>query len=163
MAEAKRPKGVCVDCWIRAEDSTMPPRESRSASSWRAAPHPGPRCFSDHQVVRKARKAKAQVTRDGKVYGLAPGGYDALLLVQSGRCAICRRATGATRRLSVEHDHRREHERRGGVRGLACRPCNDLLGHCRDDPEMLKRAIEFLVNPPSNQLGDEWFLGKEAQ
>lgn len=156
-----RPKGVCVDCWVRAEDSTLPPRETRSASSWRKAPHPGPRCVSDHRAIVKTRKAKAAQSRDARVYGLAPGGHAALVRIQGGVCPICLRANGKTKRLAVEHDHKRESEFRGGIRGAVCGPCNkDLLGHCRDSVEMLQRAIDYLLDPPANRLGDEWFIPK---
>lgn len=81
-----------------------------------------------------------------KTYGLGEGDYARLLAYQAGRCWICRRATGATKRLAVDHDHKTEK-----VRGLLCGPCNQLLGHVRDDPEVLIRAAQYLLHPPAQR------------
>ena len=39
------------------------------------------------------------------------------------------------------HDHC---HRTGRVRGILCRECNLLLGHARDDTNVLKAAIDYL-------------------
>lgn len=98
------------------------------------------------------RKASAHESRVQKVYGLEPGQYQRIYEFQGGRCFICRRATGASRRLSVDHDHKT-----GKVRGLLCRPCNDVLGHLRDDPEAFERGMNYL-----NSGGPARFLGFDA-
>jgi hypothetical protein len=91
-------------------------------------------------------------------YGLLPGDYERLYIGQGQRCWICQRATGATRKLSVDHDHRKgcAHEPsracRACVRGLLCRRCNDLLGHVRDDTDTLYRALWYLANPPARSI-----------
>jgi hypothetical protein len=111
----------------------------------RPAPHPGPRCATHWRAELKRRQKANHETRVQKTYGLGEGGYEALYLFQGGKCAICLRATGATRRLSVDHDHAT-----GKVRGLLCRPCNSMLGHGRDDPEFFIRAAAYLRHPPAN-------------
>ncbi|HEY6021914.1 MAG TPA: endonuclease VII domain-containing protein [Candidatus Paceibacterota bacterium] len=78
-------------------------------------------------------------------YGLALGEYDALKASQNGTCAICQRATGAKKKLAVDHDHKT-----GYVRGLLCGPCNGMLGKARDDVEFFLRAAEYLKNPPAH-------------
>lgn len=97
--------------------------------------------------VRQNRSRGAHARAIQARYGLSPEDYDRLYAVQGGRCYICRRATGRTRRLSVDHDHIT-----GRVRGLLCRPCNTLLGHARDDAEFFIRAIEYLKNPPFDTM-----------
>lgn len=87
------------------------------------------------------------------VYGLLAGEYEALYDDQGGRCAICHRATGKSRRLSVDHDHA-VGDGRDAVRGLLCRPCNDVLGHARDDPAFFERAIDYLKFPPAKKILD---------
>lgn len=84
-----------------------------------------------------------------KTYGITAEEYDALYRWQGGRCAICRRATGAARRLAVDHNHET-----GEVRGLLCKPCNRYgLGmFARDNPEVLDRAAEYLRNPPARRV-----------
>jgi hypothetical protein len=61
-----------------------------------------------------------------------------LLSAQDGRCAICGAERG-TRRLAIDHDHTT-----GFIRGLLCVRCNTGLGSFRDDPELLRKAIEYL-------------------
>lgn len=138
------PRGVeCKDCAAERERRSLP-----RPANLRAAPHPGPRCYSHHKQYRKLSKAGAHERRVQKVYGLKPGEYGQIYVAQGQVCAICRRATGATRALSVDHDHKT-----GLVRGVICRPCNDLLGHIRDDLETARRIFAYLLNPPARQLG----------
>lgn len=123
----------CVDC---------------APSSRRPAPHPGPRCATHHRAIRAERSKRAHGKHIETTYGITEAEYDAILAVQGGRCFICRRATGARRRLAVDHDHAT-----GEVRGLLCKPCNrDVLGHLRDDVGALERAIEYLTNPPARRV-----------
>lgn len=131
------------------------------ADSARPAPHPGPRCYTHHQAVKKARKSKAHGNRVLSVYGITPEQYAEIHEAQGGVCFICRRATGATRKLSVDHDHliadqECGHDPKSGcpdcVRGLLCRPCNDMLGHARDNGEVFLRAILYLANPPAREI-----------
>ena len=119
---------------------------------WRAAPHPGPRCVTHHRAVTKARKDARHASYVAKTYALDDGEYDHLKDFQLGVCAICRRANGKTRKLSVDHDHRCCNSPVSCgkcVRGLLCRPCNDMLGHARDDVMFFARAINYLRTPPA--------------
>jgi hypothetical protein len=59
-------------------------------------------------------------------------------------CAICERAKGVVKKLSIDHDHST-----GYVRGLLCGPCNKVLGHFRDDPAMGARVFYYLSKPPA--------------
>lgn len=139
-------KKECVDCRAERERRGLP-----SPKHPRAAPYGGPRsprCYSHAKQQARLAKAGAHERRVQKEYGLKPGEYGKLYLAQEGVCALCRRATGATRNLSVDHDHRT-----GLVRGLLCRPCNDLLGHIRDDVETARRVVAYLVEPPARRLG----------
>lgn len=104
-------------------------------------------CYRCTSAVKKDASTKAHRSRVAKVYGIPPEAYDQLYAAQGNACALCRRATGKTRRLSVDHDHVT-----GLVRGLLCRPCNDLLGHARDDIAFFERVIAYLLNPPANPI-----------
>lgn len=133
----------CKDCKAERERRGLPyPAYPRPAS------YPGPRCASHDRAKRRLAKSGAHERRVQDVYGLRPGQYGEIYLAQGGVCAICRRATGATRKLSVDHDHRT-----GLTRGLLCRPCNDILGQLRDDVEAARRIVSYLISPPALQLG----------
>lgn len=123
---------VCVDC---------------VSGSKRPAPHPGPRCSTHNRAVKKARSTAAWATRIEATYGITEQEYWAIWHAQDGRCYVCRRATGATRRLSVDHDHVT-----GEVRGLLCRTDNSYLGHIRDDVEAARRVADYLENPPARDV-----------
>jgi recombination endonuclease VII len=114
----------------------------------RPAPYVGPRCKT-HDLIRCAAvKKQTHDNRVVRVYGLSSGDYDRLYAIQGGKCYICQRATGASKRLAVDHNHVT-----GEVRGLLCKSCNkDVLGHLRHDIEALQRAIDYLVNPPARRL-----------
>lgn len=111
---------------------------------------PGPRCAECRRKQAAAASERRWAASLMKKYGLAVDDYHALYLKQGGRCAICQRATGARRRLAVDHDHRT-----GLVRGLLCSVDNhEVVGiMARDDPEYFRRGYEYLTNPPAKQLG----------
>lgn len=79
-----------------------------------------------------------------RAYGLTEAQYEAMLTEQGGRCLICRRVM---RPPAVDHCHTT-----GLVRGLLCRGCNTSLGHFRDDPAVLARAIEYLTRSSSGAI-----------
>lgn len=114
----------------------------------RPTPYPGPRCATHHRERKRATRAAAHEARVERVYGLKPGQYEAINEVQDGCCYICQRATGKSKKLSVDHDHKT-----GYVRGLLCTTCNNMLGHARDDKEFFVRAIDYLKKPPAVVAG----------
>jgi hypothetical protein len=70
-------------------------------------------------------------------YGLTQNMYEALVLAQLGKCAVCG-ANEATN-LHVDHDHRTNK-----VRGLLCGKCNKAIGLLNDDPDLMLAAKRFL-------------------
>jgi hypothetical protein len=93
---------------------------------------------------RPCASASAHAANIEKTYGLTAAEYDALLELQGGRCAICRRAP-KSKRLAVDHSHSG-----GEVRGLLCGPCNhDLLGAGFDSLPKLEAAAFYLHRPPA--------------
>lgn len=131
----------CKDCLAEFVNGTV------SRMPKRPALHPGPRCTTHHRAVVRSRKAANHEKRVQETYGLEKGEYAQLHEFQLGHCAICRRATGASRRLSVDHDHAD-----GKVRGLLCRPCNTMLGHARDRVDFFERAKAYLEYPPYSRM-----------
>jgi len=74
-------------------------------------------------------------------YGMTPEEYEELLCLTGGRCGICLAPPAPRRHHHIDHDHAT-----GRVRGLLCHSCNVALGHFRDNPHLLARAIEYLEN-----------------
>lgn len=56
-----------------------------------------------------------------RCYGLSVSEVDEILILQSGRCALCGQCL--TARFCVDHDHKT-----GVVRGILCQGCNVMLG-----------------------------------
>lgn len=136
---------ICKDCF--KEWQAHPTEPGQKVPAARPAPYPGPRCATHHRENRRAARERAHAAMVQRTYNLKPGDYEKLYQAQGGHCAICERATGATRKLSVDHDHET-----GEVRGLLCRPCNNMLGHSRDDWHMFARATRYLVCPPAREI-----------
>lgn len=134
---------VCRDC------------VAEGVTSKRKAPYPGPRCSSHNRSVKAQRRSTSQEARWLAIYGITAEEYHSIKNFQGGVCAICQRATGARKALSVDHDHAT-----GEVRGCLCLPCNrNILGHARDQIEFFERAIEYLKSPPARKaLGEPRFV-----
>ncbi|MFD4294155.1 endonuclease VII domain-containing protein [Rhodococcus sp. NPDC058532] len=126
------------------------------AGSKRPAPHPGPRCSTHHREALRSRRSNAHGRMVTRTYGIGPNAYMAILAAQNGTCAICQRATGATKRLAVDHDHTCCPGKTSCgkcVRAIICQPCNvGVLGHLRDDVEALKRAIAVIQDRPAQAV-----------
>ena len=75
-----------------------------------------------------------------KKYGITYAEYEKMLTEQKGLCAICGKTEPTeNRRLAVDHCHRT-----GKVRSLLCGKCNKAIGLLDDDPELMKKAIEYM-------------------
>lgn len=99
-----------------------------------------------HKEYYKNNKDKKKEYDFHHYYGITIHEYDELLMKQNGVCAICGKPEthiqyGKFRPLSVDHDHAT-----GKVRGLLCTGCNRGIGFLRDDPKLLNKAAEYLVN-----------------
>ena len=107
--------------------STCKPCALKQHAEWRRA----------NRELRVAYSRRQQLKR----YSLRPEDYDAMLVAQDGRCAICRSADPGRgdKHFSVDHAHEDQH-----VRGLLCHQCNRGLGTFRDDPDSLRAAAAYL-------------------
>jgi hypothetical protein len=142
------PGRVCKDCVAEGRPTNRP------------APNPGPRCHTHAVAEKRRRRLAAAGRRVQKTYGITTEQYAELREFQGGRCAICRRATGASKALAVDHDHaqamRDGHPHDQGcpecVRGLVCSTCNDVLAHLRSDVLAAQRLVAYLTVPPWRRL-----------
>ncbi|MQA98896.1 MAG: recombinase [Actinobacteria bacterium] len=69
-------------------------------------------------------------------YGVDAVQVEWMILQQGGVCALCREANPR----HVDHDHRS-----GKVRGILCFNCNKGLGKVEDGPDVLRRAMDYLL------------------
>jgi hypothetical protein len=94
--------------------------------------------------VSTLREFFAHIRREYKMTEIE---YRALFKAQGGRCYVCRKARGRTKRLGVDHDHLT-----GEIRGLVCtgslnaQTCNRLIAIY--DRAALLRAAAMLSDPP---------------
>ena len=76
-----------------------------------------------------------------KRYGITIAEYNLMLEWQDGMCLICGiyHEDAVKGKLVIDHDHSTNM-----VRGLLCNDCNWMLGHARDNLEVLEHAIGYL-------------------
>lgn len=96
---------------------------------------------------KEYRATIPNITRDKQLqrdFGITLAKYNKMLDDQGGVCAICEKPefakrSGKIRQLAVDHCHDT-----GRVRALLCTSCNPMIGYSKDDPEVLRRAAEYL-------------------
>jgi hypothetical protein len=98
---------------------------------------------AENPEIKRERGRRWRAANNARLreHGLTPEQYDSLLSEQARCCAICDQPFAAVPR--IDHDHRT-----GEVRGLLCHNCNVALGHFRDNPVLLRRAIHYLDTVP---------------
>lgn len=152
----------CIECWRRYTGATK-----KQPSSWSS------KAEYDSQR-REELKDQLQDAWFGRYlwtqYRLTVEQYELMLAMQGGRCAICKtadagRARGRSNgRFHVDHDHKCCPGRSCGkcVRGLLCNNCNTGIGFLRDDPKIMREAIRYLSNQPSNKE-DLWAFANDPR
>lgn len=94
------------------------------------------------QHLKSYNPEKQRRTVLKRMFGITPEQWDEMHKRQGGVCWMCGHdGKGIHRydRLLVDHCHST-----GEVRGLLCHHCNAGLGHFKDDPLLLQRAIDYL-------------------
>lgn len=120
-------KGLCSSCY-----NIKRRQENPEARAKARAYHSK---FTAHQYRTMPRVRWNQFSRVLKSrYGLSREQYDAMLIAQSGRCAMC---ASAPLRLHVDHCHAT-----GRVRGLLCQRCNLLVGHL--ESRLVRAGLAYL-------------------
>lgn len=105
----------------------------------------------NHRIVDRDGKKRRVMPKDAqrhyglkRYYGLTLAEYGEKLVAQNGVCAICEKPEtaklhGKVKPLSVDHNHDT-----GEIRDLLCSSCNHLLGHAREDRNILLAAVKYL-------------------
>lgn len=108
--------------------------------------HLGPQLYCSRYCRGAAARDKVpQRWRHAKSrYGLTRQDIEEMFAAQDGRCAICSielKGEGLDRDSpQVDHCHDSEQPRE-----ILCRLCNTALGNFRDDPELIRKALAYLL------------------
>lgn len=141
----------CIDCGV--EEPRRSPNHKRCQDCAEVANKQargrGSR-VSYHRVKSgdpdKMAEAKRRAALKSK-YNLTPEQYDEILAIQGGVCYICQKPP-KKQRLAVDHNHWTKE-----TRGLLCKNCNyRLLGGRDRNPDLFRRAYEYLTNPPARKV-----------
>lgn len=113
------------------------------------------------KIQNRRRESPGQVEYERRLklerkYGVSAEDWGGLYDRQLGRCAICLTPLSETK-VHVDHDHST-----GAVRGLLCSTCNPGLGFFKDDPAVLLRAAEYLIEQGSLASAQELEKWKEV-
>ena len=89
-----------------------------------------------YHSVEHGPRIKKQVRVAAK--GLTVEQFDAMVATQEGKCLLCEDYKGE--QLRIDHCHNSKK-----VRGLLCNRCNSALGQFQESPELLQKAIDYLM------------------
>jgi hypothetical protein len=135
----------CIDC--RKE----PPASVRKIATSDGEPK---RCTSHLRKFTTRQRQQARASGIERKYDISAPDAGALLVYQGGKCWICRKATGASKALAVEHDHADN-----WVRGRLCSTCNQFITRqLGDDPNAALRLVNYLSGdtPYRQMLAARW-------
>ena len=93
-----------------------------------------------------AMKAKARI-RGHAAPKCSPEKYLELLKESENRCRICNKTEDDNIVLCVDHCHET-----GKLRGLLCNNCNAGIGMLNDDPDLLRKALEYLYEHINGEI-----------
>ncbi len=93
------------------------------------------------RVANPEKNKAAQLRSNFLRYGLTLEAWNEIFAAQSGCCAVCGvHQSQINYRLYVDHNHDTNK-----ARGLLCRGCNTGIGAMKEDPEILDKAINYLL------------------
>lgn len=110
---------------------------------WSGKHYLSARCRSCHQQYKRESPATPRNRKAEKLqlrYGLTYEQWEQMRENENYSCMIC----GITeeeidKKLDVDHCHNS-----GKVRGILCNPCNNMIGHAKDNLAVLQAAVTYL-------------------
>lgn len=144
---------TCRDCGLIDDFDNFPVGRSRC----------GP-CLRKHMGTIPSGTRESRVRRKYRDrYSLELEQVQAVYETQDGKCAICELElppilsyTPVWQSAVVDHDHSTGH-----LRGLLCSACNLMIGHAKDDTNILHNGIVYLASRAAVHQGRE-FTDEEA-
>ena len=105
--------------------------------------------FPNHKGKPDGRGTQCKKCNTTLRYSLSRLEFMGMCHDQNYQCAICKCTLDMGKRTHIDHKHTKNHKRgrrvpRENVRGILCHDCNFLLGCCKDDTDILDRAIKYL-------------------
>ena len=115
-------------------------------------------CHTAYERERRQVKGKQDPaytrTINLRRYGLTPEKVTEMLATQGGQCAICRADDPNGPGWHVDHDHSCCNTRKRScgkcTRGLLCSRCNIAIGNMRDDPVIIRAALDYVIQYRAN-------------
>lgn len=94
-----------------------------------------------HAKEYNAKRGHVIRVKDLRIkYGLTPIQYDAMMIAQNHRCAICGKTPQENGKyLTIDHCHKTKK-----VRGLLCYRCNTGLASFKDELPLVVNAMTYL-------------------
>lgn len=102
--------------------------------------HCSRRCINERNYNSPVWNTKQRDFKYKINYGISIEDYNNLFNKQNGCCAICNtHQTQFKKYLHVDHNHKT-----GAIRGLLCHNCNLAIGRLKEDPQIIKTALEYV-------------------
>lgn len=148
----RRGTGLCRKCEKLKSAAYWTENREREKAKQAIYRSKHPELFKLYYRTRYARYKKLaaeQRLNFGTIYhrkkylGVEPEQFDAMLILQDGRCEICNEPMV---NACLDHDHKT-----GQIRDILCQRCNKLLGNATDSIEILLSAIRYLEKHTKRQ------------
>ena len=107
---------------------------------------------NENKIKRKISSRKWYLK---STYNLTIEQYNKMLIDQSGRCDICETQITHDRYFDVDHNHNccNGYKSCGKcVRGLICFNCNSILGHSKENINILEKTISYIKKYPYKDM-----------
>jgi len=121
---------------------------------WSGKHYSSARCKPCHQEYKRESPTTPRNRKAEKLqlrYGLTYEQWEQMRANEGNACMIC----GITedeidKKLDVDHCHTS-----GKVRGILCNPCNNMIGHAKDNIAALRAAADYLEQNANGYKGFE--------
>lgn len=119
----------------------MRDRKNRLTRAWGFKGNPVSREeIKKSRITPEIREQRRRENLDKK-YGLTPEDVEVIIQQQGGGCRICGYSDRSDYLMFPQIDHC---HKTGKIRGVLCAHCNTAIGKFRDDPQLLRKAAEYL-------------------